>query len=292
MLARSDPFIFLGPGCPTLYYPKHSDGGTGQPLPSFIVQRRSVQPLAFILPSPGSQQSSHQADSVTAIARTTADNARDGGRSRKKKSRGKYLKRKAVVGGRKGKQSSVTNQILPTRRSQSILMKSTSSQTEWVLDTRENFVFVEANQIISEAVVGTSVGWGGAGDEDDHNSNLGFMETAKELPFGEYVGRGEIYERFVCDGAQNCVLNDDTIEEFPEDPKEFANSRKVVAVNEDVDVPNEGIILDNVHLDDEVNNNIILGDDNLNYSDRELIFVTDEDAILTCICDRKINSVS
>ena len=279
MLSSSDPFIFLGPGCPTLYYPKHSAGGTGpgQPLPSFIVQRRSVQPLAFILPSPGYQQSSHQADSVTAIARTTADYTRDGGRSTKKKSRGKYLKRKAVVGGRKGKQSSVTNQILPTGRNQSILMKSTSSQTEWVLDTRENFVFVEANQIISDAVVGTSVGWGGAGDEDAHNSNLGFMEAARELPFGAYVGRGEIYEGFVCDGVQNCMLSDDTIEEFPEDPNEFGSSRKLVAVNKDV--PNKGIILDNVHLDDEVNNNNILGDDNLNYSDRERMLVTYEDSI-------------
>ena len=54
MLSKNDPFIYCGPGCPTLYYPKLTPAGTpGQSMSraSFIVHRTSVQPGAFILPS-------------------------------------------------------------------------------------------------------------------------------------------------------------------------------------------------------------------------------------------------
>ena len=172
MLSRSDPFIYLGPGCPTLYYPKPSADQTGpsQPLPSFIVPRRSVQPHAFILPTVGrDRQVLQQQQSSRDVSHLPL------GTSKKKKNpRGQVGKRRTGPvqnirhGSRNFKQPAGSIQILPSRMQQPFLtqpteVKNSSAQTDWLLDTRESFVFVEANQMVSEGVLVEGDCGGGAG---------------------------------------------------------------------------------------------------------------------------------
>jgi len=196
MLSSSDPFIYLGPGCPTLYYPKPSADQTGpsQPLPSFIVPRRSVQPHAFIQPTVSrdslvlQQQQSGQDISHLPL-----------GTSKKKNPRGQVGKRRTGTvqrirrGGRTFNQPPGPNQSLPRRIEQPFLPQTTqvqnsSVQTDWLLDTRESFVFVEANQMMSEAVLPGDCG-GGVGvyhqmgglpfsDDDNNKGESNFKSTS------------------------------------------------------------------------------------------------------------------
>lgn len=51
------PFVYLGPDCPTLYYPRNVQFEPAATLPSFLVHKSSLQPHGFLLPTRVNNQS-------------------------------------------------------------------------------------------------------------------------------------------------------------------------------------------------------------------------------------------
>jgi len=131
MLSRTDPFIFLGPGCPTLYYPKPTPDQPAltHPLPGFIVAKSSIQPYAFIMPSVAS---------TPAKASTTGNSAEGTGQAGRRS-------------GTVGDEGGTTSYYEEGAQLQSSNSLFSSSQTEWMMSTKENFVFVETSQLNSQA---------------------------------------------------------------------------------------------------------------------------------------------
>ena len=140
MLLKSDPFIYCGPGCPTLYYPKLSPAGIPEKdmgRSSFIVHRTSVQPGAFILPS-------------------TRSGHTNGGEM---ESRG-------------------INSDYPGE------LKEKATQTEWVLDTRNNFVFIDAS-LISEVEYEDTKDHNSVSVVEENQASKNVSSTGSEMTFNE-----------------------------------------------------------------------------------------------------------
>ena len=199
MLSSSDPFIFLGPDCPTLYYPKPTGDQPApdqQNLPSFIVARSSVQPYAFILPTSRNMPvaagpAPHQPaimDSVSAgLVEIPLVKATAGIKKRNSSRRGQVGKRKTgKVSGRKKKN---THQPSPVQFQLALAgpdqVEYSSSQAEWLLNTtRENFVYVEADQMVSQAMIAGNITSGDTEIVEDQNNNQAadwsFMNNIEE----------------------------------------------------------------------------------------------------------------
>jgi len=152
MLSRTDPFIFLGPGCPTLYYPKLSTDQPAvlaHPLPKFIVPKSSIQPYAFIMPS------KNRSPVIDSDSMPSSPGAPTGWTHHI--GQGHVGRRTETEAERRA--SSVYEE-------EALLHQNSSSQPAF-LNTGENFIFVEANQPrASFNLVGGEAGVevGGAGD--------------------------------------------------------------------------------------------------------------------------------
>jgi len=150
MMSETDPFIYLGPGCPTLYYPKvvlEKKEKPTQDLPCFIVPRRSIQPHAFIMPinrntettdegnlDPGCEVTNEIPPKINKCKRKTDnDQTQNFKVKRPKGSRGKPLKQKQK-------------------------RKNVSVQTDWILGSKDKFVFVEASQMMNQGLLATQEG--------------------------------------------------------------------------------------------------------------------------------------
>jgi len=228
MLSSSDPFIFLGPECPTLYYPKPTGDQPSldqQNLPSFIVARSSVQPYAFILPTSRNIPVAVNADtapqqpaimaSSTGLVEFPLVKATAGSKKRKSSRRGQAGKRRTGEGsGRKKKKSThqpstVQYQLALAGPDQA---ENSSSHVEWLLNTtRENFVYVEADQMVSHAMLAGNITSGDTEIVEDQNNNQAadwsFINNIEEssLASNGLIGVAENENKLFV-GAENYEL--------------------------------------------------------------------------------------
>ena len=235
MLGRSGPFVYLGPGCPTLYYPRNEPSsaqpGPRQTLPSFIVHRKAIQPNAFILstvrplgqevplvsqdprqdaePShspflqPPAVPMPSQMPKINEVRPKPIVTA-----SSKRKfpvmllSRGQGGKRRTGVGqgGRMSQEPGSEKRVLDS-----------CAQTDWLLDTRHNWVFVAASQMVSEAVLAQDVlvgGIAGVGEGQEMSTGLGGTSM---LPLQEPINlRNTRFESF----SEFPVMTEESPEEM------------------------------------------------------------------------------